>query len=475
MKVSSSSLLSLMALAASTAHAALNPIVVKGNAFYDSKTNSRFYIRGVDYLPGGASNFTDPLADADICKRDIEYFKDLGVNTIRVYSVDNSQDHSDCMKQLDDAGIYLVLDVNTPKNSISRADPKVSYNTAYLQHVFATIDVFAKYDNVLGFFAANEVINDENTTDSAPYVKAVVRDMKLYMAAQNLRTIPVGYSAADISTNRYQQIQYFNCGNDDTARIDMFGMNDYSWCGDSSFTESGYDQKVEMYSNYTRPLFLSEFGCNKVEPRPFSEVKAIYSTDMTSVFSGGLVYEYTEEENNYGLVVISSSGTVTKKDDYNNLKKAFAGVSDPSGDGGAKSDDSAAICPEFEAGIWEVDANAGLPKMPIRASALLKSGAGTPSGIADPPTQYGDSGDKSDESNWSYSPTTSASSSSSSSTGRASSGSSGSSSSSASASATSSSAAVPGLAAPSVSQSLALPMVAMVLSLAGGFAAVAAF
>lgn len=30
-------------------NATLNPIVIKGNAFFDSVTNDRFYIRGVDY------------------------------------------------------------------------------------------------------------------------------------------------------------------------------------------------------------------------------------------------------------------------------------------------------------------------------------------------------------------------------------------------------------------------------------------
>jgi len=30
-------------------NAGLNPIVIKGNAFFDSVTNDRFYIRGVDY------------------------------------------------------------------------------------------------------------------------------------------------------------------------------------------------------------------------------------------------------------------------------------------------------------------------------------------------------------------------------------------------------------------------------------------
>ena len=88
---------SLMAGLISSVSAALNPIEVKGNAFYAG--DERFFIRGVDYLPGGSSNFKDPLIDADECKRDIEYFKDLGLNTIRVYSVDNSADHDDCMKQ----------------------------------------------------------------------------------------------------------------------------------------------------------------------------------------------------------------------------------------------------------------------------------------------------------------------------------------------------------------------------------------
>jgi hypothetical protein len=41
-------------------------------------------------------------------------FQQLGINTIRVYSVDPSLDHDECMTLLAQAGIYLVLDVNTP-------------------------------------------------------------------------------------------------------------------------------------------------------------------------------------------------------------------------------------------------------------------------------------------------------------------------------------------------------------------------
>lgn len=82
--------------------------------------NNRFYIRGVDYQPGGSSKATDPIADIDTCKRDVAEFKKLGINTIRVYTVDNSAQHDECMSALADAGIYLALDVNSPKYSINR-------------------------------------------------------------------------------------------------------------------------------------------------------------------------------------------------------------------------------------------------------------------------------------------------------------------------------------------------------------------
>lgn len=151
----------------------LPTITTKGNAFFAG--DDRFYIRGIDYQPGGSSDVTDPLSDYSTCSRDIPYFKQLGLNTIRVYTVDNSANHDECMSALADAGIYLALDVNTPKYSLNRAEPAESYNPTYLQSIFATIDVFAGYTNTLLFFSGNEVINDSNSTSAAPYVKAVTR------------------------------------------------------------------------------------------------------------------------------------------------------------------------------------------------------------------------------------------------------------------------------------------------------------
>ncbi|KAJ5624469.1 Glycoside hydrolase superfamily [Penicillium lagena] len=354
----------------------VTPITVKGNAFFQG--NDRFYIRGVDYQPGGSSKLADPIADADGCKRDIQKFKDLGLNTIRVYSVDNSQDHDECMNALAEAGIYLVLDVNTPKYAINRADPKTSYNDVYLQYVFATVEMFAKYDNTLAFFSGNEVINDGPSSKSAPYVKAVTRDIRTYLRARKLRHVPVGYSAADVDTNRLEMAEYMNCGPDD-ERSDFFAFNDYSWCDPSSFTISGWDQKVKNFTGYGIPLFLSEYGCNTNE-RKFEEVSALYSTEMTSVYSGGLVYEYSEESSNYGLVKISGND-VKELPDYDALKIAFSKTSNPKGNGGYNSTGGANPCPAKNSPNWDVDGDS-LPAMPAPAKKYLTQGAGKGKGFS---------------------------------------------------------------------------------------------
>ncbi|KAF2424231.1 1,3-beta-glucanosyltransferase Gel1 [Tothia fuscella] len=358
--------------AAAITNANTPPVSVKGNAFFTSK--GRFYIRGVDYQPGGSSANKDPIADPEGCTRDVAEFKKLGINTIRVYSVDNSANHDACMKTLADAGIYLAVDVNTPYYSLNRADEasiKRSYNEVYLQSVFATVEAFAHYDNTLLFYSGNEVINDNATTFAAPYVKAVTRDIKAYIRGRSLRTIPVGYSAADVEENRYQMALYMNCGGSD-VRGDFYAFNDYSWCDPSSFTTSGWDQKVKQYANYGIPIFLSEFGCNK-NTRKFGEIAALYSTDMTSVYSGGLVYEYSQEEANYGLVDISGN-SVTERPDFSALVDAYKKTANPSGDGGYKSAGGVSTCPP-KAANWVAEANA-LPAMPAKAQAMLKDGAG---------------------------------------------------------------------------------------------------
>ncbi|KAK0721960.1 glycoside hydrolase family 72 protein [Lasiosphaeria miniovina] len=363
-----------------TKRASITSVTTKGNAFFVG--DDRFYIRGVDYQPGGSAANVDPLADKKICEPDIEKFKKLGVNVVRVYSTDNSLDHTDCMNALSDAGIYVVLDANNPLYSINRENPGPSYNAAYLQSVFATIDAFIKFDNTLGFFSGNEVIHDnKSTTLAARYVKATTRDMRQYIRARGYRHALVGYSAADVTDNRMQTAAYFNCGTDD-ERSDFFAFNDYSWCS-SDFVTSGWDKKVQSFSGYGLPIFLSEYGCN-ANVRDFGEVNALMSDKMTSVYSGGLLYEYTYEENKYGIVNITTgranlAGPRVELDEFAAFAKALKNNPAPTGTGGYNPSATSQPCPTKDTN-WIVETTL-LPALPDGAKKFLTEGAGKGPGL----------------------------------------------------------------------------------------------
>ncbi|KAK0636552.1 Glucanosyltransferase-domain-containing protein [Bombardia bombarda] len=364
----------------------LEPITATGNAFFAG--DKRFFVRGVAYQPGGSAADLDPLADPEVCLPDIEKFKDLGLNVVRVYSTDNSKDHKECMDALAEAGIYVALDANNPKYSINRAKPARSYNADYLQSVFATIDEFIKYPNTMAFFSGNEVIHDlANTTLAAPFVKATTRDMRSYIKARGYRKALVGYSAADVSTNRIQTAHYFNCGTED-ERSDFFAFNDYSWC-DTDYITAGWDKKVEAFTGYGLPIFLSEYGCT-TNGRTFGEIEALMSGDMTPVYSGGLMYEYTNETNGFGILRIegdNKAGEIDLKQtgervelpEFASLSSAMVAYPAPTGDAGYTKTTNSVACPTQD-DHWAVEGTL-LPAMPSDAKKYLTEGAGKGPGL----------------------------------------------------------------------------------------------
>jgi hypothetical protein len=104
---------------------------------------------------------------------------------------------------------------------------------------------------------------------------------------------------------------------------------------------------------------------------------------MTSVFSGGLVYEWTQEVSNYGLVDLSK-GKINLRQDYNNLKSEFANTPIPNDDGGYKSNGQSSICPGNSTDFvsWKV-----LPAIPSQAQVYINSGAGKALGYDGPSNQ----------------------------------------------------------------------------------------
>lgn len=106
MKLHSVSGLALLG-AATTVHA-ISTISTYGNKFF-YENGTQFFIKGVAYQ----LTEDDPLVDKTQCALDASLMQELGANSIRVYHVDASSDHSDCMTVFADAGIYLLVDLDT--------------------------------------------------------------------------------------------------------------------------------------------------------------------------------------------------------------------------------------------------------------------------------------------------------------------------------------------------------------------------
>lgn len=163
----------------------------------------------------------------------------------------------------------------------------------------SVVDELQQYTNVLGFFAGNEVSNAPNNTIASAFVKAAVRDTKAYIADKKYRSIGVGYATNDDET-RTNLADYFNCGPAEES-IDFWGYNIYSWCGNSDLDKSKYTIRTEEFSTYNVPAFFAEYGCNEGKNRLFTEVGALFGPKMTPVWSGGIMYMYFQEENDFGM------------------------------------------------------------------------------------------------------------------------------------------------------------------------------
>jgi len=367
------SLMSLIIFAASASSDALSAISIVGSKFYDGSGN-QFFVKGVAYQ----LTIDDPLSDPTQCALDAAMMKTLGVNTIRVYHVDSSADHSACMTEFANAGIYLLVDLDTFDTAI---DPKGAVWTTSQYQAFAKVfDAFANFTNTLGVFVGNEVIALANQSNAAPYIKAAARDMKAYRDSKGYREIPVGYSAADIAELRPMLQNYLACGDNSSEMIDFFSLNAYEWCGDSSFSSSGYDNLNTEAAGYSIPIFFSETGCNTVEPRTFQDQTAILGPDMNNQWSGAVIYEWIEETNDYGLISYGPPQPATATGagiadgfirtgtpsavlpDFTNLQSVWSTLT-PTGTPSSAYSPSVTppACPSSTSGGWLLNGNVPLP------------------------------------------------------------------------------------------------------------------
>jgi hypothetical protein len=323
--------------------------VSRSGRYLYNEDGSRFYIKGIAYQEQGAvvasasntfgepSSFIDPLSNGAACTRDLPYLNALGVNAIRAYSVNSSLNHDSCMSTFSNGGIYTIIDLSLPVNgSIDRTSP--SWSTNLLDLYTGTIDAFSKYDNVLAYNVGNEVSIASNGSDSdvAAYVKAAARDTKAYLASKS-SSVLVGYASIDAPSDvRTPLASYLACdpsntGSGSTA-IDLYGLNNYEWCGASTFQES-YAGTNADFAGLNVVAYFSEFGCITSPPRLWTEAAALFSANMSDIWSGGLAFSYfpaSSAQGQFGMVNISADGnTVTVGNDYNQLETQYGQLSPP--------------------------------------------------------------------------------------------------------------------------------------------------
>ncbi|KAF4469229.1 beta (1-3) glucanosyltransferase [Fusarium albosuccineum] len=367
---------------------AVTPLEIQGTDFINPETGKKFQIVGMAYQPGGSAGYDpttgkDPLSHKEECLRDAALMQILGINAIRVYNLDPNINHDDCASIFNAAGMYMMIDVNSPLvgEAITSENPWESYYMEYLNRTFAIAEAFSNYPNTLLFFSANEVINNIETAEFVPqYLRAVTRDLKNYIKNNLKRQIPVGYSAADVREVLWDTWNYMQCSDaddeGDMSRADLFALNSYSWCGpEATYKSSSYDKLTSGFKSTSVPVFFSEYGCNKPQPRYWNETQAMYGEQMTPVFSGGVVYEYTEEDNNYGLVKISGD-TLRILGDFNRLKNQFAKIDweDVQSQAASKSAPKAPACKSSIIKDSGFDSNFTLPAVPPGAQKLITDG-----------------------------------------------------------------------------------------------------
>ncbi|CAH0015246.1 unnamed protein product [Clonostachys rhizophaga] len=308
--------------------ASLSPISVNGAKLYDGD-GKQFFVKGVIYAGNGEQ---DVLLDGKQCQIDAGLMKSLGVNTIRVYGADSTKDHKDCMEAFSSQGIYVWMDLATSSRRIPAT--KLGWTADLYNNFTSTVDHFAGYENLLAFTLGAEVLDNTNKGSlGAIAVKAAARDIRAFRDARGYRQIPVTYSSASAGPHLSLSGQFLACG-DTKNRIEMFGIDSYSLCGDSFSIPTPFDRLYETFEHYNIPIVFTETGCvaNGSNKRDFKEIQTMMSPLFQNKFSGAIVYEWAQQSSDFGLVEYSDSaqtGTPSMLDDYSALSTVFSTISLP--------------------------------------------------------------------------------------------------------------------------------------------------
>lgn len=367
----------------------VNPVVVRGNFLYDSVSGERFFAKGVAYnprnerydhsfgpsvkvkgwkdtcVPGKAKTLgytADTQADSleEFWSADLEAIANMGANTVRLYNVDPSKDHTKFMKKAESLGLYVIVPLNGKDWGYLPAFPSPDCYTQTIEGYgnvgvnalsFAkqVVKQFSEFPNTLLFTIANEVPqNDKNGWAAFPCVKALTRDIHQYQknCSNSMRRIPLIYSDVDMGPpDRKDVAEYLTCAleSEDDA-VDVYGLNVYSWCDEKypgngkedNFQYSPYYEIHKDFKNFAAPLLFTELGCNlggfKTKcpyegGRTWPEIKHLTGEDMGEVVSGAVAFQWSMDKEEYGLTLsphfLAGQKELYLLDNYYALQKVF--------------------------------------------------------------------------------------------------------------------------------------------------------
>ena len=312
----------------------LNPLVVKGKRFFDSVTGEYVPLQGIAYYPRpnggplatGQFNSVDFFVDAyrdTVWESDIQKMQELGVNLVRIYAVDPSQNHNNFMCALQHAGIYAMIGLlaDCEGCAVGPDEAPSCYPLSLKQRGHFIINEFSKYRNTIAFSAGNEVTlyaRNRQIELNAPCQKKFLRDMREYMttcsATPNTvlpRPIPIGMVNWDFE--RTKQTLYFNCRNNGTDALETpewYGLNSYQHCNAANTNPmalEGWEALRQDFVSYNLPVpvVIGEYGCRTsgfdtidgfAAQRNWLQVDALYSSTYAEVFAGGVVFEFSAEK-----------------------------------------------------------------------------------------------------------------------------------------------------------------------------------
>ncbi|KAH7112570.1 Glucanosyltransferase-domain-containing protein [Dendryphion nanum] len=312
--------------------AELDPIVVKGSYFFYRTNGTQFHVRGISYKDGltqtASKSPVDTLANGAACKRDIPFLLQLRVNVVRVSNIDVSKDHKECLDAFADAGIYIMAEMRSPTQWMEPKPEWTRWDVPLFQQYISVAEQLSNFTNVLGFVLGDTGDRAENSP-GLPFFKAAIRDIREHVKQKNMREVPIGWVLGSpfLALKTTEQLDYMTC---EEPRVNFLAVGLREVDDNGCTRDLRINETTSIYKNTPVPAFLYDHGCVNRNAtgdlRKFGQISRLYSQDVASVLSGGILQTYfrkAEFDDSFGLVNVNN-GIIEPVPGFEALSSAMA-------------------------------------------------------------------------------------------------------------------------------------------------------